>query len=135
VGDVARGRLTELAPIVVAVAADDAVAAAIVARLVDEVVAFVRVTAERLRLQGEEVDVVLGGGLLQHAAPELVAEISVGVCETVPRARVRPTAASAILGSALLALDELGAGEDAKRRLRAELEEQDVLVSIGGADG
>jgi hypothetical protein len=89
-------------------AEDDAVAAAIVRRLVDEVAAFVRVAAARLELETEAVEVVLGGGLLQHAAPELIAEISAHVHATMPHAFVHPTAVSAIVGSALLALDELG---------------------------
>jgi N-acetylglucosamine kinase-like BadF-type ATPase len=134
-GEIRRTRLTELAPVVTALARDDAVAASIVARLVEEVAAFIRVAAARLGLESDDVEVVLGGGLLQHAAPDLVAEIAARVHEAVPRAVVRPTAVSAIFGSALLALDELGAGEDAKRRLRAELEEQRVPVSIGDVDG
>jgi len=134
-GEIAQSRLTELAPLVLALAADDAVAASIVTRLVHEVAAFVRVAAVRLELEDAEVEVVLGGGLLQHAAPELLDAIAARVHATVPRAFVHPTAVSAIVGSALLALDEIGAGEDAKRRLRAELEEQRVPVSVGDVDG
>jgi N-acetylglucosamine kinase-like BadF-type ATPase len=138
--DIHRGRLdqirlVELAPIVFAAAADDAVAAAIVARLVSEVVALVRVTAERLGLEDTELDVVLGGGLLQEADDALVAEIGRGVHATAPRAVVRPTAAPAILGSTLLAFDELGVGDAAKARLRRELDGRTSPVTIGGLDG
>jgi N-acetylglucosamine kinase-like BadF-type ATPase len=133
-GNVVQGRLTEVAPVVIALAADDAVAASIVARLVAEVVAFVRVAAARLDLEAERFDVVLGGGLLQHADAELVAEIAAGVRESAPHALVRPTAAPAILGSALLALDDLGAGAAARERLRRELDEHTAAVTIGGAD-
>ena len=128
-------RLVELAPAVLEAAGDDAVAAAIVSRLASEVVAFVRVAAARLELEDAELEVVLGGGLLQDAAASLVAEIARGVHETVPRAVVRPTAAPAILGSALLALDELGADDAAKARLRGDLEARTSPVTIGGLDG
>lgn len=132
-GQLAERRLLELAPLVFELAADDAVAASIVDRQVSEIVALVRVSAERLRLQEEVFDVVLGGGLLQHAAPSLVAAIAQGVHLTAPGAVVRPTAAPAILGSALLVLDELGASDEAKQKVRKELESE--TVTIGGRDG
>ena len=132
-GQLPERRLLELAPLVFELAPDDAVAAAIVARLVSEIVAFVRVAAERLRLQEEVFDVVLGGGLLQHAEPSVVATIAQGVHITAPGAVVRPTAAPAIVGSVLLVLDELGAGDDAKVRARQQLESE--TVTIGGRDG
>jgi N-acetylglucosamine kinase-like BadF-type ATPase len=132
-GQLAERRLLELAPLVFELAPDDAVAASIVDRQVSEIVAMVRVTAERLRLQEEVFDVVLGGGLLQHAGPSLVAAIAQGVHFTAPGAVVRPTAAPAILGSALLVLDGLGASDEAKQKVRTELESE--TVTIGGRDG
>ena len=132
-GQLTERRLLELAPLVFELAAVDAVAASIVARQVSEIVAMVRVTAERLRLQEEVFDVVLGGGLLQRADPSLVAAIAQGVHVAAPGAVVRPTAAPAILGSALLVLDGLGASDDARRKVRTELESE--TVTIGGRDG
>jgi N-acetylglucosamine kinase-like BadF-type ATPase len=132
-GQLSERRLLELAPLVLELAADDAVAATLVARLVSEIVAFVRVAAERLRLEEEVFDVVLGGGLLQHAEPQVVAAVAQGVHLTAPGAVVRPTAAPAIVGSALLVLDELGVDGDAKTRVRQELESENVM--IGGRDG
>jgi len=132
-GQLPERRLLELAPLVFELAADDAVAASIVARLVSEIVAYVRVAAERLRLQEEVFDVVLGGGLLQHADASIVASVAQGVHATAPGAVVRPTASPAIVGSALLVLDDLGADDDAKRRVRRELERETVM--IGGRDG
>ena len=132
-GQLAERRLLELAPLVFELAADDAVAASIVDRQVSEIVAMVRVTAERLRLQEEMFDVVLGGGLLQRAGPSLVAAIAQGVHFTAPGAVVRPTAAPAILGSALLVLDGLGASDEAKQKVRTELESE--TVTMGGRDG
>ena len=134
-GAVAGGRLVELAPLVLELAADDAVAAAILARLVAEIVAFVRVAVTRLGLESEAFDVVLGGGLLQDAGPSLVAAIADGVHRTAPRADVRPTAIPAIVGSALLALDDLGAAEDAKQRARRELDQASWAVVNGGRGG
>jgi N-acetylglucosamine kinase-like BadF-type ATPase len=134
-GRLSQRRLIELAPVVFALSADDAAAAAVVARLVGEVVAFVRVAASRLGLEREELDVVLGGGVLQHAEPALVDAIAAGVRETVPRAAVRTTAAPAILGSALLVLDDFGSGPDAKDRLRRELQRRTEPVKIRGTDG
>jgi N-acetylglucosamine kinase-like BadF-type ATPase len=134
-GRVSQRRLLELAPLVLELAADDAVAAAIVDRLVSEIVAFVRVASARLRLEETVFDVVLGGGLLQHAPPTLVAAIASGVHLTAPGAVVRPTAAPAIVGSALLVLDELGADGAAKARARAELERESETVTVGGLDG
>ena len=43
--------------------------------------------------------------------------------EYAPHVTVRPTASAAIVGAALLGLDELDADPDAQRRLRAEFEE------------
>jgi N-acetylglucosamine kinase-like BadF-type ATPase len=134
-GTVPQRRLTDLAPLVMSLAADDAVAAAIVARLVGEVAAFVRVAATQLGLERESFDVVLGGGLLQQAEPALVEAIAASVHETAPHAVVRPTDVPAILGSALLALDELGAGAAAKERLRRELVVPGVPLAIGDGDG
>lgn len=132
-GRVPERRLLEVAPLVFELAADDAVAAAIVDRLVSEVVALVRVASSRLRLDGSVFDVVLGGGLLQDAEPSVVAAIAHGVHRTAPGAVVRPTAVPAIVGSALLVLDELGASDEAKTKVRQELEGE--TVTIGGRDG
>jgi hypothetical protein len=77
---------------------------------------------------------VRGGAGPPPPAPALVAAIADGVHATAPKASIRPTAAPAILGSALLALDDLGAADEAKARLRRELDEA-AHVSIGGRDG
>jgi N-acetylglucosamine kinase-like BadF-type ATPase len=132
-GQVSERRLLELAPLVFELADDDAVAAGIVDRLVSEIVALVRVATARLRLEESVFDVVLGGGLLQHAEPRIVAAIAQGVHRTAPGAVVRPTAAPAIVGSALLVLDGLGADEAAKKKVREELERE--AVTIGGSNG
>ena len=104
-------------------AADDAVAAEIVQRLASEVVALARVALKRLDLLNEPAEVLLGGGVLQDADGELLTAIDRGLREHAPNITVRPTASAAIVGAALLGLDELAAGPEAQRRLRADFEE------------
>jgi hypothetical protein len=111
----------ELAPLVLAEAGHDAVAARIVEHLVEEVVALARVALTRLALQDEPVEVLLGGGLLQSADGELVAAIADGLAEVGPSIAVRSTRSPAIVGAALFGLDALGADGEAQARLREEL--------------
>jgi N-acetylglucosamine kinase-like BadF-type ATPase len=120
-GRIAERRVIELAPVVLAEAADDAVAAEIVERLAAEVVALARVALKRLDLTNEGVEVLLGGGVLQEADGSLLASIDAGLREHAPSVTVRPTASAAIVGAALLGLDELGAAPAAAERLRGEL--------------
>jgi N-acetylglucosamine kinase-like BadF-type ATPase len=120
-GRIEQRRVIELAPIVLAEGADDAVAAEIVQHLVAEVVALARVALTRLELTSQPVEVLLGGGVLQDVDGDLLAAIDSGLREVAPSVSVRPTASAAIVGAALLGLDELGAGKDAQERLRGEL--------------
>src|SRR5205085_3936785 len=71
-GTFSERRVVELAPVVLAEAAHDAVAASIVERLAAEVVVLIRVALERLALIDEPVEVVLGGGLLESGDPRLI---------------------------------------------------------------
>jgi len=120
-GRIAQRRVIELAPVVLAEAADDAVAAEIVQHLASEVVALARVALKRLDLTHEPVEVILGGGVLQDAEGDLLAAIDNGLREHAPAVTVKPTAAAAVVGAALLGLDELEAGAEAQQRVRAEL--------------
>jgi N-acetylglucosamine kinase-like BadF-type ATPase len=120
-GRIEQRRVIELAPLVLSEAADDAVAAEIVRRLAAEVVALARVALTRLGLTEEPVEVLLGGGVLQDSDGDLLAAIDAGLRETGPTITVRPTASPAIVGAALLGLDDLGAGPEAQQRLRREL--------------
>jgi N-acetylglucosamine kinase-like BadF-type ATPase len=121
-GRIEQRRVIELAPLVLAESADDAVAAEIVGRLAAEVVALARVALTRLDLTNEPVEVVLGGGVLQDVDGDLLGAITSGLQEVAPAVVVRPTAAPAIVGAALLGLDQLGATADAQARLRRELD-------------
>jgi N-acetylglucosamine kinase-like BadF-type ATPase len=131
VGRIAQRRVIELAPLVLAESADDAVAASIVARLAEEVVALARVALDRLELTSEPVEVLLGGGVLQSADGAVLDAIRAGLDEVGPQISVRPTATPAIVGAALLGLDELGADSDAQQRLRRELEAAFANVERG----
>jgi N-acetylglucosamine kinase-like BadF-type ATPase len=122
-GQISQRRVIELAPVVLAEAADDAVAAEIVRRLASEVVALARVALKRLDLMNEPAEVLLGGGVLQDVDGDLLAAIDRGLREHAPNVTVRPTASAAVVGAALLGLDELEAGPEAQRRVRADFEE------------
>src|SRR5207244_1375116 len=73
-GAISQRRLVELAPVVLAEAAEDPVAAAIVDRLAEEVVTLVRVALERIG-PVDDADIVLGGGLMQARDARLLAAI------------------------------------------------------------
>ncbi len=118
VGRIPASRVVELAPIVLAEAADDPVAASIRDRLAAEVVALARVALDRLGLRDEAVDVVLGGGLFQSGDPGLLHAVESGLRGVAPRAVARVPELAPVLGAALAGLDELGAGAAARRRLR-----------------
>jgi N-acetylglucosamine kinase-like BadF-type ATPase len=116
-----QSRVTELAPVVFGEAARDAVAAGIVERLAREVAALVRVALARLSLSEDTVEVLLGGGLVQTGDGRLVDAVRAELAPVAPAAKVQATASAPIVGAALLALDDVGATEAAKRRARAEL--------------
>jgi N-acetylglucosamine kinase-like BadF-type ATPase len=118
-GRIPQRRAVELAPVVFAASTEDAVADAILVRQAEEVVALVRATAARLELTG--MDVVLGGGLMRGASERLLDLIRDGL-DDLDLTLLR-TSAPPIVGAALLGLDELGAGESARLRARAQLEE------------
>jgi len=120
-GGVPASRVVELAPVVFAEAGDDAVAAEIVDRLGAEVVALARAAIERLGLVDEPVEVLLGGGVLQAGDGRLLATIEEGLRAVGPRIAVYRTESPPIVGAALSAVDDLGAGQEAQARLRREL--------------
>jgi hypothetical protein len=103
-------------------AAADAVAGAIVDRLAGEVVTYVRAAVDRLELAEEEVEVVLGGSVLQSGNPRLLGGIEAGLAEIGPGVSITVARSRPIVGSALLGLDRLGAAPDAYARVREELD-------------
>lgn len=123
VGEIPEERVAELAAVVLEHWADDAVAAEIAGRLVDEAVAFARVTLSRLELTDADPDVVLGGRLLLRLSPQgLIDTIAERVRAVAPSANVFLTPSEPIVGAALLGLDVLGADAAAHDRARAELD-------------
>ncbi len=127
-------RAIELAPLVFAEAAQDAVAAGIVERLAAEIVALARVAITRLGLADRPVEVLLGGGLLQRLDPHLAAAIDAGLAEVGPSITARSTSAPPVLGAALLGLDTLGAAPGAHARLRAQMAASAAdPVAVGGS--
>jgi N-acetylglucosamine kinase-like BadF-type ATPase len=133
-GRVPRARLNELAPLVFEHAPTDAVAAAILGRLADEVFALVRVAMTRLDLAETDVEVVLGGGLFQSGDGRLVSDVAARVHDVAPAAVVRAASSPPIVGAALLALDALTAPPDAAERLRRELGAQYAEI-VNGRSG
>jgi N-acetylglucosamine kinase-like BadF-type ATPase len=121
VGRIPRRSVLELSPLVFAEADGDEVAAAIVDRLAEEVVALARAALIRLELTDEPVEVVLGGGLLKSAQARVLDAIAAGLAEVGPAIEVHPTSSAPVVGAALLGLDELGADAAAQARARAEL--------------
>jgi N-acetylglucosamine kinase-like BadF-type ATPase len=115
-------RLVELAPIVLAEAADDSVARGLFDRLVTEIVALARVAMTRLELLERPVEILLGGGLLRSDHGGLAAAVAAQVRTVTANADVRVIGSPPIVGAALLALDQLDADEDARTRVRRELD-------------
>ena len=120
-GRIPQARVVELPPIVLAEAASDPVAAEIVARLADEVVAMARAALTRLGLTREPLEVVLGGGVLQAEDSRLLRAIEEGLQELGPGLTIRLAESPPVVGAALLGLDELGADGEASARVRSEL--------------
>jgi N-acetylglucosamine kinase-like BadF-type ATPase len=128
-GEIPQRRLVELAPIVFDAAATDPVAAGLMDRLASEVVALAEVALRRLDLLGEPVEVLLGGGLFQHADTALVDAIRITLSAVGTAITVRATAAPPIVGAALLGLDQLGANGEVQERVRRELAERPTVQS------
>ena len=121
-GTIPWRRLGELSPLVFAAAETDAVAAEIVDRQAAEVVAFVRAAVTRLELGNDDVEVVLGGGVLQSGNRRLLGGIEAGLREVGPHLIVRVASSRPIVGAALAGLDRLSAAPDAYERARRELD-------------
>ena len=131
-GAIDERRVVELAPVVLAEAADDPVAASIRDTLAAEVVALARVALARLDLTEESVDVVLGGGIFQSGDAGLVAAVAAGLGAVAPRSTLHVAEAPPVLGAALLGLDELGAPAAALARVRAALAAPEPVRTNGG---
>jgi N-acetylglucosamine kinase-like BadF-type ATPase len=118
-GELAEERCLELTPLLFAVAeSGDDIAAAVVRRQAEEVVALAATAIRRLDAVSEPIDVVLGGGVLAAGHPLLTDEITRLLAEQLPLATPRVVDAPPILGAGLLGLDRIGSVQEAKDRLR-----------------
>ena len=128
--EIAERRVLELSPVVFAEAEHDEVAAEIVDRLADEVVALAWTALSQLGLETRP-----GRGSARRRAPQgensrVVERIRDGLRERSPVASVRVTGTPPIVGAALLALDSARRGREAQARVRAE-----VIAAAGVSDG
>jgi N-acetylglucosamine kinase-like BadF-type ATPase len=113
-------RRYELTPVLFATAdAGDPVARSVVDRQAEEVVALATVALRRLDLLDDEVDVVLGGGVLAAGNARLLDGVTAGLAAAAPKARAHVVTAPPVLGAALLGLDRTAAPPDAHTALRA----------------
>lgn len=119
-GRIAGARKYELTPVLFATAdAGDAVARSLLDRQAEEIVALAGVALSRLGLLDDEVDVVLGGGVMAARHPYLMAGIEHRLAAKAPKARPHVVTAPPVLGAALLGLDHLGAPPAPYTALRA----------------
>ena len=133
--EIEHRRIIELAPTVVAEAAHDETAAAIVARLAEEVVTMIGVALERLGLTKTPVEVVLGGGLMESQDHRLIGAVASGLEKVAPRASAKVTSSPPVVGAALLGLDELQAAPEAQTRAREELANAFKTIETPGPQG
>src|SRR5262249_60531075 len=80
-------------------AGSDAVAADILARLAEEIVALVRAVVDRLELTNGRIEILLGGGLLEAGDPKLLEPIEAGLRELGGQMDARPVRAPPVLCS------------------------------------
>ena len=73
---------------------------------------------------------LVGGGLMRSADDAVLAQIAAGLRLGLT---VRRTSAPPIVGAALLAFDELGAGSDVQARVREQLVEAVEQLERAGA--
>jgi N-acetylglucosamine kinase-like BadF-type ATPase len=119
-GRVPAARRHERVPVLfTTAAAGDPVAHSLVDRLADEVVTLAVVALTRLDLLAEETPVVLGGGVLAAGHARLTSRIEERLAARAPKAVPRVVRARPVLGAALLGLDRVGAGAEARDRVRA----------------
>ncbi|WP_433397729.1 N-acetylglucosamine kinase [Streptomyces sp. CA-146814] len=120
-GAIPLTRRHELTPVLFATgAAGDPVAAALVERLAEEVVAMASVALSRLGLLEEEAPVLLGGSVLAARHPQLNDRVAELLAVRAPKAVVRVVSEPPVLGAALLGLDVKGAAPEVHRRLREQ---------------
>jgi N-acetylglucosamine kinase-like BadF-type ATPase len=134
-GQLAEGRVSELAAVAVAAARDgDAVAMRLIGDLADECAAFALAAIRRLGLARLDVPVVLSGGVARGARDLLAPAVADRLAVAAPRARVLVLDAPPVLGAALLALDRVTPGDArAAERARASITHAVLAAGSPGA--
>jgi N-acetylglucosamine kinase-like BadF-type ATPase len=119
-GRIAPGRLGEVAPAAVEVAAaGDAVARRLIERLAEEIVLMASRALADLGLGEAPATVLLGGGMLRDGQGFLYEQTLLRLADRAPHAVPVPVTAAPVVGAALDALDAAGAPPGAAARLRA----------------
>ena len=124
-------RRNELAPAVFREAkAGDAVARSLLDRLADELAVWATALIRRLKVSGEDVDVVLAGGVFNATDPDFYARLTQGIVSVAPHARLVRPRVPPVGGAALLALDRLSttgtASPKVAERLRKSFESMEA---------
>jgi N-acetylglucosamine kinase-like BadF-type ATPase len=116
-------RCHELTPVLFEVAeSGDRIAADIVRRQAQEIVALAVAAMRRLDVIGEPIDVLLGGGVLTAGHPLLMSSIESQLRLTAPHAVIRVVTTPPVVGAGLLGLDQIGATDKAHEKLRSSLQ-------------
>lgn len=107
-GDLPAEAIHELAPLLFEVAATgDPVAAGLIERQADEILAQHRVAAGRLDLLDAPHTLVLGGGVLRARHPQLHDLVVAGARRQAPEVEISVPTEPPVVGAALLALDAM----------------------------
>jgi N-acetylglucosamine kinase-like BadF-type ATPase len=134
-GRISAARCHELNPVLFEIAeAGDPVAAGVVRRQAQEVVALAAAAIRRLEAADVPVEVVLGGGVLTAGHTLLMRTIDELLHEAAPRATTRVVEIPPIVGAALLGLDRIGGTDVAAAHLRAHYAELQSTGPAAGAD-
>lgn len=121
-GEITDHALLAVAPVVLeAATAGDRVSIMLVERLGDELHEFAAAAVRELDLAALDVDVVLGGGVLQSGNKVLMDRFTSRMLDTAPRARLRVLEVAPVAGALVTALRSAGAGQEALARARGQL--------------
>ena len=101
--------------------AGDAVARRILTDFGDEVATMANALIRRLDLTGSDVEVILGGGILQAGDRSLYGRILSGITAVAPSAQVRALDVAPVFGALVEAFTLVGADTPALADLRARL--------------
>jgi N-acetylglucosamine kinase-like BadF-type ATPase len=123
-GEIAYSDLYVLAPVVLAAAgAGDPVAGSLMTEFADEIAIMAVALIRRLRLVRTDVEVILGGSVLQALEPNLIERVITAVSAVAPRARLRVLTLPPVFGALVEAYDRVGAPPSIVDTLRESLGE------------